>query len=169
LTFKAVGEDKKAMEVYWQHRKRGQNLVLNNEEDGHEEEIGGFRETKRGIDAYAKTFSYDPGRSERGFQTIEDAKAFVESFRPWELFENTEGLSVESEVRPALDGSTPEATTSVPEQPAEPVADTATLEQPVASGPIEDQAETGSPAQATESIAPSQPSGKRWWEFWKQG
>ena len=64
------------MTVYWKDVKRGQNLVLSDEE-GHEEVIGGFRDTQRGIDAYAQTFSYEPGRSQNGFATIEDAKDFV--------------------------------------------------------------------------------------------
>ena len=72
------------------------------ENDGHEEELGGFRDTKRGIDALAKTFSYDPSRSRKGFPSIEEAKDFVESFRPWELF-GTQGVTVDPGVRPALD------------------------------------------------------------------
>ena len=87
------------MTVYWGDVKRGQNLVLSDEE-GHEQVIGGFRDTKRGIDAYAQTFGYDPGRSQKGFATIEDAKDFVESFRPWELHGAT-GVTVEREARPA--------------------------------------------------------------------
>jgi hypothetical protein len=31
---------------------------------------------------------------------MEDAKAFVESFRPWELYKGGQGLGVEPEVRP---------------------------------------------------------------------
>ena len=73
------------MNVYWRYVRRGQNLILANEE-GQEERIGGFRELRRGIDAYATTFGYDPGRSQKGFPSAEDAKAFVESFRPWELY-----------------------------------------------------------------------------------
>ena len=72
------------MSVYWKTVNRGQNLILSREE-GKEEIVGGYRDTKRGIDAYAQTFSYDPGRSEKGFDTIEDAKEFVEAFRPWEI------------------------------------------------------------------------------------
>ena len=72
------------MRVYWKDVRRGQNLILS-EEEGQEEIIGGYRDTKRGIDAYAQTFSYDPGRSQKGFATIEDARDFVEAFRPWEL------------------------------------------------------------------------------------
>ena len=91
------------MGVYWRTVKLGQNLVLSDESDGKEELLGGFRDTKRGIDAYATTGGgYDPGRSEKGFATIEDAKAFVEHFRPWELF-GTHDVTVDSEVRPLLD------------------------------------------------------------------
>ena len=75
------------MRVYWRKVRRGENLILSDENDGHEEELGGFRDTKRGIDASAKTFSYDPSRSRKGFPSIEEAKDFVESFRPWELFD----------------------------------------------------------------------------------
>ena len=62
------------MKVYWRKVKRGQNLILSDENDGHEEELGGFRDTKRGIDALAKTFSYDPSRSRKGFSSIEEAR-----------------------------------------------------------------------------------------------
>ena len=89
------------MSVYWRNVKRGQNLVIDDDE-GHEEIIGGYRESKRGIDAYAKTFGYDPNRSKKGFETLEDAKAFVESFSPWELF-GAQGVTVDAEVRPLLD------------------------------------------------------------------
>ena len=44
------------MRVYWRKVKRGENLILSDENDGHEEELGGFRDTKRGIDASAKDF-----------------------------------------------------------------------------------------------------------------
>ena len=93
------------MSVYWRKVKRGENLILSDENDGHEEELGGFRDTKRGIDALAKTFSYDPSRSRKGFPSIEEAKDFVESFRPWELF-GTQGVTVDPGVRPALDSAT---------------------------------------------------------------
>ena len=89
------------MSVYWRYVKRGQNLVIDDDE-GHEEIVGGYRESKRGIDAYAKTFGYDPNRSKKGFETLEDAKAFVESFSPWELF-GAQGVTVDSEVKPLLD------------------------------------------------------------------
>ena len=89
------------MNVFWRNVKRGQNLVID-DDDGHEEIVGGYRESKRGIDAYAKTLGYDPDRSKKGFETLEDAKAFVESFSPWELF-GAQGATVEPEARPLLD------------------------------------------------------------------
>lgn len=91
------------MKVYWRWVKFGQTLILSND-DGQEEEFGGFRATKRGIDALAKTFGYDPDRARKGFSTIEEAKAFVESFRPWELYD-VQGVTVAPEVRPALDST----------------------------------------------------------------
>ena len=89
------------MSVYWRTVKRGQNLVVGDDEE-HEEIVGGYRESKRGIDAYAKTFGYEPNRSKKGFETLEDAKAFVESFSPWELF-GAQGVTVDTEVKPLLD------------------------------------------------------------------
>ena len=89
------------MMVYWRERKKGQRLVLIQEEGGEEIEVGGVRETQRGFDAFAKTFGYEPGRAEKGIETLEEAKSFVESFRPWEMYQGTHGLSVESDVRPA--------------------------------------------------------------------
>ncbi len=105
------------MRVFWRKVKWGQSLILIDEDDGHEEELGGYRDTKRGIDALAKTFSYDPGRSRKGFPTIDEAKAFVESFKPWELF-GAQVATVDPEVRPALDLATTD-TAGTPEQPAE--------------------------------------------------
>ena len=66
----------------------------------HEEEIGGVRETKRGFDAFAKTCGYEPGRAEKGIPSMDEAKEFVESHRPWELFEGGHGLTVDPEIRP---------------------------------------------------------------------
>ena len=86
------------MRVYWKDMRRGQNLVLS-EQEGDEEVIGGYRDTSRGIDAYAKTFGYEPGRSQKGFATVEDAKEFVESFRPWELH-GAQDVTVEREAVP---------------------------------------------------------------------
>ena len=168
------------MKVYWRHRRRGQNLVLGDENEDNEQEVGGFRETKRGIDAYAKTFSYDPGRSQKDFPTIEDAKAFVEFFRPWELFDGTEGLAVEPEVRPALDSSSP-AAPSTSEEPAanaapgQPTESTvqepqpeSTVQEPEPESMVpEPQPELVIPEPASEPVAPGPQQKKQWWEFWK--
>ena len=91
------------MSVYWRTVKLGQNLVLSDDNGGKEQTLGGYRDTKRGIDAYASTGGgYDPGRSQKGFPSIEDAKAFVENFRPWELFD-AHDITVDAEVKPILD------------------------------------------------------------------
>ncbi len=89
------------MSVYWRTVRRGQNLVLEVDND-REEIIGGYRESKRGIDAYAKTFGYEPDRSKKGFETLDDAKTFVEAFRPWEIF-GVQGVTVDTEVKPLLE------------------------------------------------------------------
>lgn len=92
------------MKVYWRATRRGQRLVLGPDGGEHggenEEEVGGVRETKRGFDAFAKTFGYEPGRAEKGIGSMDEAKEFVEQFKPWELYEGAQGLSVEAEVRP---------------------------------------------------------------------
>lgn len=87
------------MMVYWRERRKGQRLVLVQEEGGDEIEIGGVRETKRGYDAFAKTFGYEPGRAQKGIETLDEAKSFVESFNPWEMYQGAEGLGVEPDVR----------------------------------------------------------------------
>ena len=62
--------------------------------------LGAVRETKRGFDAFATTTGYDPGRATKGLASMEEAKAFVESFEPWSLYEGgDEALPIESEVR----------------------------------------------------------------------
>jgi hypothetical protein len=90
------------LELYWQHTRRGQRLVLDSG-DSQEEEVGGVRETRRGFDAFAKTFGYEPGRAEKGIASMDEAKTFVESFKPWELFIGLEQIAVETEVRPQAD------------------------------------------------------------------
>jgi hypothetical protein len=88
------------MIAYWREVRRGQRLVLAAEDGAEEEEIGGVRATKRGFDAFAKTFGYDPGRAQKGMATLEEAKEFVESFRPWELYDGGQGVSVDPVLRP---------------------------------------------------------------------
>jgi hypothetical protein len=65
-----------------------------------EERIGGVRETPRGFDALAVTFGYEPGRAKRGMTSLEEAKTFVESFKPWELFVTNQEVSIEPNVVP---------------------------------------------------------------------
>ncbi|MBI50375.1 MAG: hypothetical protein CL781_03470 [Chloroflexi bacterium] len=87
------------MELFWEYTRRGQKLVLMSENDGTEEMIGGVRETKNGFDAFAKTFTMTPERAQKGLDSMELAKEFVESFRPWELFIGPTSIEVESDVR----------------------------------------------------------------------
>ena len=91
------------MKLYWMARKGGQRLVLEND-DGESYEMGAVRETKRGFDAFATTNTYDPSRAERGIGSMDEAKVFVESHRPWELVVGSTPMEVESEVRPAGEG-----------------------------------------------------------------
>ncbi|MBR61300.1 MAG: hypothetical protein CL904_01380 [Dehalococcoidia bacterium] len=86
------------MELFWRARRKGERLILSSG-PGQEEEVGGVRETKTGFDAFAKTFGYDPGRAQKDIPSMNEAKSFVEAFRPWELFTDIEGLEPESEVR----------------------------------------------------------------------
>ena len=87
------------MKLYWREIRRGQRLVMGDDGDD-EQEIGGVRLNKDVYDAFAKTIGYEPGRAVKGIATLEQAKEFVESHTPWDLFEGTQGLSVEEEVRP---------------------------------------------------------------------
>ena len=85
------------MQLFWEKWTKGIKLILSDEEN--REEIGGVRETKHGYDAWAKTFGYDPGRAIKGLDSLEQAREFVESFQPWNLYDLGRGLVVEPEVR----------------------------------------------------------------------
>ncbi len=87
------------MRVYWQAVKQGLRLMLADGE--REERLGGVRKTPRGFDAFATTFGYDPDRARRDIASQDEAKAFVESFRPWELFVRDPDISVEPETAPS--------------------------------------------------------------------
>ncbi|MFL2756916.1 MAG: hypothetical protein ACJ0BE_06685 [Dehalococcoidia bacterium] len=89
------------MEIYWEFTRKGQKLNLQNGEKL--EIIGGVRETKSGYDAFAKTFSMTPERAQKGFPSMDIAKEFVESFRPWELYTGPIDITVDSEVRDAIE------------------------------------------------------------------
>ena len=71
------------MEMFWEFTRKGQKLVLRVEDK--QEMIGGVRETRNGFDAFAKTFSMTPERAQKGLDSMEDAKDFVESFPPLSL------------------------------------------------------------------------------------
>ena len=144
------------MRVYWQERTKGQRLVLA-AEDGNEIEAGGVRETPRGFDAFATTLGYDPGRAQKGFPTLEEAKAFVESFQPWEMYEGGTGLTVEPEVHTTAEPGPPTA----PPNPQAPAPDEADTETQASPGPDAD----ATPAPSTTEMGDP----KRWWEIWKRG
>ncbi|MSQ11479.1 MAG: hypothetical protein EXR48_02095 [Dehalococcoidia bacterium] len=91
------------MRLFWREHRLGQRLILQGD-DSSEEEAGAVRKTPRGFDALAKTMGYDPGRAAKGLASLEEAKAFVESFHPWDLFEGTGKLAVEQAVQPAKEG-----------------------------------------------------------------
>ena len=132
------------IKVYWQAGRRGQNLMLSNDDTGREQSIGGFRENAQGFDAYVTTAEYDPRNSKNGLPNIAKAKAFVESSRPWDLY-GAQGAEVEPEVRPASANAEPTDEPPAAEPPPQPVA---TVPEP-----------------APRSSSPS--ANKRWWEFWK--
>lgn len=90
------------MELYWRELKRGLNLVVLTDE-GEEFMVGGVRNRKRGIQAMANTRGYDPGRAADDFESIDQAKEFVESFQPWRDF-FAEPLELDPAVRPLEDG-----------------------------------------------------------------
>jgi len=85
------------MEIYWEKTRKGQKLILCWEEK--EEMIGAIRETKTGFDAFAKTFTMTPERATKGIGSLNEAREFVEYFRPWELFTGPVEMSVETDVR----------------------------------------------------------------------
>ena len=85
------------MEIYWEMTRRGQKFVLSWDE--RVEMIGGVRETMSGFDAFAKTFTMTPERATKGLASMEDAKEFVEQFRPWELFVGPVDVGVDEVVR----------------------------------------------------------------------
>ena len=87
------------MKLYWEERRSGMRLVLSTD-NNEETDVGVVRRTPSGFDAMANTFGYDPGRAEKDMQTLDEAKDFVESFRPWELYGGSPDLEPESEVRP---------------------------------------------------------------------
>ena len=148
------------MKLYWKERRSGQQLILSTDDES-EIEVGAVRQTRRGFDALAKTNTYDPGRAQKDLGSMEEAKVFVESFHPWDLFGGDMDLEPEPEVR-RLAEETPTAAADEPgranapaEDPPPPVADppqaasedqvsTSTedeVEQPAAAGQVETSTE----------------------------
>ena len=87
------------MKLYWKEKKKGFDLIVENDES-ETFSVGGVRETKRGIEALAKTTGYDPGRAIKGLQSPEEGRTFVEQFEPWKEFFPGELLELESEIVP---------------------------------------------------------------------
>ena len=103
------------MEIFWREVRRGQRLVLSSGEGMGEEEIGGVRETKRGFDAFAKTFGYEPGRAMKGMETLDEGQKIQ-----YDLVEGANGKSsAENIVDQGSSGDAPAAA------PAEAPADDA--------------------------------------------
>jgi hypothetical protein len=85
------------MELFWRENRIGLRLILVTDEG--EQEVGGIRKTPRGFDAFARTFGYEPGRAQKDIESLEAARDFVESFRPWELFVGEIDIEVEPDSR----------------------------------------------------------------------
>ncbi len=147
------------MRLYWKERRAGQRLVLL-DDFGAEIEVGAVRQTKRGFDALAKTNTYDPGRAQKGFASLEEAKEFVEWFHPWDIFGGDLDMSVESEVQPDLSAS------SEQEQPAS--DESGGGAEAGDSGPAAEEADplTNEAPQAGDEA--DQGSARRGWQFWKR-
>ena len=84
------------MRLFWKQKKMGIDLVVEDDEKD-QFVVGGVRDTKRGIEALAKTTGYDPSRAIKGLSSIEEGKTFVENFQPWREFFPDEELNVELE------------------------------------------------------------------------
>ena len=87
------------MKLYWKEKKKGFDLIVENDE-AETFSVGGVRETKRGIEALAKTTGYDPGRAIKGLQSLDEGRTFVEQFEPWREFFPGEVLELEPEIVP---------------------------------------------------------------------
>ncbi len=84
------------MRLFWKQKKMGIDLVVEDDEKD-QFVVGGVRETKRGIEALAKTTGYDPSRAIKGLSSVEEGKIFVENFQPWREFFPGEELNIELE------------------------------------------------------------------------
>ena len=152
------------MRLYWRERRAGQRLVLLDDFDA-EIEVGAVRQTRRGFDALAKTNTYDPGRAQKGFATLDEAKEFVEWFHPWDIFGGDLDMTVESQVQPDLSAS---------DSPAEAEADSdAGTSDPAAteagdSGPAIEERDPAEDAPLRATDEPEQGRPRQGWQFWKR-
>ncbi|MCZ6539410.1 MAG: hypothetical protein O6922_06250 [Chloroflexi bacterium] len=89
----------KYMRLYWKQKKKGIDLLVENDL-GDTFSVGGVRDTKRGIEALAKTTGYDPGRAVKGLTSIDEGRQFVEQFEPWREFFPGDLLEVEPDIIP---------------------------------------------------------------------
>ena len=130
------------MELYWQEHKLGLQLIL---ADGERTEVMGRirRRKDETYDVNARAFGYNPERAAAGIPSLDEAKTFVESFRPWDEFIGPSDLAVEPGVRPL-----PDAPAAAP--PPAPTADSA-------STPSEPP-----------SPSPETPPTRPWWQFWRR-
>lgn len=87
------------MRLYWKQKKKGFDLIVEND-DGDFFSVGGVRNTKRGIEALAKTTGYDPGRAIKGLGSEEEGRTFVEQFEPWREFFPGAPMSIEPDIVP---------------------------------------------------------------------
>ena len=134
------------MELYWQEHKLGLQLILS---DGDRIEVMG-RIRRRKDDTYdvnARAFGYNPERAATGIASLDEAKAFVESFRTWEELIGPSDLEIEPDVRPL------------------PVAPAAPQPSPAAEAPSPPPAPPEPPSTPTE--APPTPK-RPWWQFWRK-
>ncbi len=170
------------MKLYWQERKAGQRLILADEDDT-EVEVGAVRKTPRGYDALAKTNTYDPGRAQKDFANIEQAKAFVEEFHPWDLFGGDLDMDVEPEVRLMLGQPTSSGPPDVPpENPVEVAGESGqetqdtqdTVDKPVqvaaeerGQEAVDEPVQVAAEERGQEAEEEKQPQ-KRGWRFWQR-
>ena len=130
------------MQLYWQEHKLGLQLILSTGD--RDEVMGRIRRRKDGFDVNARAFGYNPERAAMGIPSLDEAKAFVESFRPWDELIGPSDLTVEADVRP------------LPDAPAAAPEPTATESPPPADPP---------PAPPPHTTPPPK---RPWWQFWRK-
>ena len=116
------------MELYWQEHKLGLQLILSVDERN--EVMGRIRRTADGYNVNARAFGYNPERAAMGITSLEEAKAFVESFRPWEEMVGPSDLAVEADVRPLPGATAASPPSPAPEPPSAPADSTPPARRP---------------------------------------